>query len=129
MSIRQLNACIEDFIGGDALLAAATGSFCAPFRGSLFGTSVATEVEARLRAGSDRVFALWLGSNPNAPESLTTLLGESELDHRWAWTLQAASDSWSERVWTRDGRSTAGWDPIARPQRGWQVYARAFDLL
>lgn len=72
---------IEEFVSRPAnlRLKAGTGRYSSLFRGTLFGSSKSLEVEKALKKESVKV--LWLGSNPNVPESLQLIVNDSGAGH------------------------------------------------
>lgn len=96
-----------------------TGSYSTPFRGSLFGEVDARKVDAELRRRGG-IDVLWMGSNPNAPDSLVAILGAGN-DRQFpdSFVRQRDSGMYSEQR----PNGEPGWDPIHHPStRGWQLY-------
>lgn len=102
-----------------------TGSYSTPFRGSLFGETESAKIDATLQHMS--VDVLWMGSNPNVPQSLQAILdGDAHPAAYETFALQRKCGMFSEQLFI-DGHSSRGWDPIHYPaQRGWQFYSRLF---
>jgi len=72
-----INNNISDFVENqeNKALKRGTGSYSIPFRGSIFGEIETAKVLSKLNAES--VDVIWLGSNPNVPESLDAILSPS----------------------------------------------------
>jgi hypothetical protein len=111
--VGDLNAEITRFVSDErnARLRAGTGGYSTPFRGQLFGKRRASEVDAELAKGRT-VDVLFLGANPNCPESLKAISGERD-DSDWAdFERQAGSDEFGHLAATEDRR----WDPLHDPE-------------
>ncbi len=119
VDLQQINNRINDFVSQpeNARLKAGTGSFSTPFRGTLFGHKGIAEVNACLQKQRS-IDVLWLGSNPNCPESVANILENTGGPGCFPdFQQQLRSGHLSEQ----------GWDPINNPQRGWRTYAMVLD--
>lgn len=111
---RQWNEDIAAFVANHKRLAPGTGEYSSLFRGRLFGSNNVDYIT--LRVASRRVDVLWLGSNPNVPESVRYILegGGSDLadfvEHRKTNRYAPAPPP---------GRKE--WQPMERGG-GWSVY-------
>jgi hypothetical protein len=122
--VDRANSAIYDFVHlrRNQRLLLGTGTFSVPFRGTLFNETNSDEISEKLR--SQRADVLWMGSNPNAPNSLAAILGKpgfpSDIN---GFERQMASGKYSEHVWTKNGEIKLGWDPIHNAtQSGWVFY-------
>lgn len=113
----ELNDALRAFVARNPRLRPGTGEYSVPFRGTLFGTNVATEVAARL--ADARVDVLWLGSNPNVPSSVAAILRGVGDDHR-RFEAHLGSGLYAPAP---VGRTTP-WEP-ATARGGWAVYLAA----
>ncbi len=84
-----INNSISDFVENqeNKALKRGTGSYSIPFRGSIFGEIETAKVLSKLNAES--VDVIWLGSNPNVPESLDAILSPSSPSHYEGFVQQA----------------------------------------
>ena len=126
---RRLDEQIRDFVSqpGHERVLRATGSYSTPFRGTLFGTDDSTEVERRRSARPVR--AVWLGSNPNCPQSLHALLNDDAPSEFPYFVRQMESGRFSEQQWEPEGAPRPGWNPIVNPSTsGWTVVRDVFAL-
>ncbi len=122
--VAQANSAIYDFVHvpKNQRLLVGTGTFSTPFRGTLFDETNSDDIAEKLR--SQRADVLWMGSNPNAPNSLAAILEKpgfpSEIG---GFERQMASGKYSEHIWTKNGEIELGWDPIRKvSQSGWIFY-------
>jgi len=110
----------------NARLQAGTGRYSTLFRGSLCGSTESSVVSQRL--ASTPVNVLWLGSNPNVPESLANIVADNPGDDFQHFLAQKRSGHFSEVVIDdRTGASRPGWDPINAPPPQWKFYTEVFD--
>jgi hypothetical protein len=122
----RANQAIYDFVQeeNNQSVAAGTGAYSTLFRGSLFGQWATTEVVEALK--TRRVDVLWLGANPNVPQSIDQILappgGPSDFP---SFEQQMNSGMFSAWRWDGRGNKSYDWNPIQNPQRGWRVYADA----
>jgi hypothetical protein len=120
---------IEEFVSRPAnlRLKAGTGRYSSLFRGTLFGSSKSEEVEKALMKESVKV--LWLGSNPNVPESLQLIVNGSGAGHYQQFIEQKQTGHFSEVFKNKSGLLEPQWDPINKPSYQWQFYTEIFDQL
>lgn len=131
-TIERLNLAIKEFVllPENAVLRPATGSYSTPFRGTLFGLENAQDVEIEL--GRQRVSVLFLGSNPNVPDSLSHIKAGSPGAGHWPeFERQSASGRFGQCMPDRSGRLES-WDPLHTPESmgagqkaSWTFYAEA----
>jgi hypothetical protein len=117
-SLHDINGRIREFVERpeNRRLKSGTGAFSTPFRGRLFGLERIIDVDEQLR--HEQVDALWLGSNPNVPESVRNILANG---------TDSCFASFDEQM-TGGLLSQPGWDPIeAPPHPGWETYRDALD--
>jgi hypothetical protein len=122
--VGDLNARIAQFVTAkeNRCLRPGTGGYSTPFRGGLFGKLRASEVDAELASGRT-ADVLFLGANPNCPESLAAIQQGGEGDWK-DFERQVTSDEFGH-VAPEGGR----WDPLHDPgslksgQRAWALYA------
>jgi hypothetical protein len=113
----ELNDALRAFVARHPRLRPGTGEYSVPFRGTLFGTNVASEVSARL--SDTRVDVLWLGSNPNVPSSVANILHAAGDDHP-RFEAHLGSGLYAPAPIGR----TSAWEP-ATARGGWAVYLAA----
>ena len=119
----SVNQRIFDFVRQPAnrRLMPGTGAYSTPFRGELYGLSDVGAVAQQLKVR--RVDALWLGSNPNMPRSITNILnprcGQGDFPD---FKRQMDSGRFSSLRWDEQGNSSPDWNPIQRPKARWHVY-------
>ena len=121
---------IEEFVSRpeNSRLKAGTGRYSTLFRGTLFGTTQTSVVEKDLKKESVKV--LWLGSNPNVPESLELITNGSGTGHFQEFLTQKQTGHFSEVVQnSKSGNVEPGWDPINYPNHQWRFYTDIFDQL
>ena len=120
---------IEEFVSRPAnlRLKAGTGRYSSLFRGTLFGSSKSAEVEKALKKESVKV--LWLGSNPNVPESLQLIVNGSGVGHYQQFIEQKQTGHFSEVFKNKSGLLEPQWDPINKPSYQWEFYTEIFDQL
>jgi hypothetical protein len=109
-------------------LKAGTGSYSTLFRGTLSGSTETMVVEKAISENPVRV--LWLGSNPNVPESLDLITKSPNSGHYNEFLKQKQNGHFSEVV--RDpktGNLIPGWDPINHPSYHWRFYTEIFEQL
>ena len=113
-----INNSISDFVENqeNKALKRGTGSYSIPFRGSIFGEIETAKVLSKLNAES--VDVIWLGSNPNVPESLDAILSPSSPSHYEGFVQQAMNDNFSEAYKNSEGANLPLWDPINKPNNG-----------
>jgi hypothetical protein len=101
----------------------ATGSYSTPFRGTLRGETEGARATSQLATGG--VGVLWLGANPNVPESLEKVLDPDSRNpsHFPSFERQMQSGRVGAQQWDEEGVPRVGWDPIGAPVRGWALYA------
>ena len=123
----EINNSISDFVENqeNKALKRGTGSYSIPFRGSIFGETETAKVLSKLNAES--VDVIWLGSNPNVPESLDAILSPSSPSHYEGFVQQAMNDNFSEAYKNSDGANVPLWDPINKPNNKWQFYSEIFN--
>ena len=129
----KANQHIFDFVRkrANVRLRPGTGSYSAPFRGSLFGVSEGEAVAKRLK--TRQVDALWLGTNPCVSRSLEHILntrsGEGDFED---FKRHMKSGSFPALRWDVQGMPSADWNPLQNPTATWMVYrdvlAAIFDL-
>lgn len=120
---------IEEFVSrpANSRLKAGTGRYSSLFRGTLFGSSQTSEVDKALK--KEPVKVLWLGSNPNVPESLQLIVNGSGAGHYQQFIEQKQTGHFSEVFTNKSGVLGPGWDPINRPNYQWRFYTEIFDQL
>jgi hypothetical protein len=121
---------IDDFISRkeNSRLIAGTGRYSTLFRGSLFGVTETNKVVSELKHKRSRV--LWLGSNPNVPESLELIKSNSSTSHYNKFLDQKNSGHFSEVSSNKKtGKLEPGWDPINKPNHQWKFYTDILDSL
>ncbi|MEG3768123.1 hypothetical protein [Alteromonas sp. 14N.309.X.WAT.G.H12] len=122
-----INNSISDFVENqdNEALKRGTGSYSILFRGSIFGEIETAKVLSKLKTES--VDVIWLGSNPNVPESLDAILTPSSPSHYEGFVQQAMNDNFSEAYENSDGVNAPLWDPINNPNNKWQFYSEIFN--
>ena len=122
-----INNSISDFVENqeNKALKRGTGSYSIPFRGSIFGEIETEKVLSKLNAES--VDVIWLGSNPNVPESLDAILSPSSPSHYEGFVQQAMNDNFSEAYKNSECANVPLWDPINKPNNKWQFYSEIFN--
>lgn len=121
---------IEEFVSRpiNARLKAGTGRYSTLFRGTLFGSTQTAVVAKHLTEQSVKV--LWLGSNPNVPESLQAIINGSGTGHYHQFVEQKQTGHFSEVFKSStSGELEPGWDPINQPSYQWRFYTEIFDQL
>lgn len=106
-------------------LRAGTGVYSNHFRGSFMGETNADEVWQKIseRGGID---LLWLGANPNVPESLERILSGAD-DAHFEIFLNQLEQGWYGDVNPAKGHAIP-WDPLANvKQQGWVFYRDALQ--
>lgn len=121
----DFNARIAEFVGKDEneVLRRGTGTFCTPFRGTLFGLERSSDVAAALP--NRQVDVLWLGANPNVQASVDAIFGRPHRSFP-PFRRQVGSGFYGE-VHPDYADARVGWDPIGQPQRGWRFYMEVFS--
>jgi hypothetical protein len=122
----SFNQAIADFVNRPAniRLRPGTGSYSAPFRGSLFEMTKTEDVALELPMR--RVDVLWLGSNPNVPGSLKNILDPTGGEgHFPDFQQQRNSGLFSARRWV-GGVPSESWNPINKPRGGARWYRDLF---
>ena len=101
-----------------------TADYSVLFRGTVFGHDRIDDVQKELDSGR-RVDVLWLGANPNSPESIRAILEASEAmpSHSVAFDRQVGYGFLGHK--TPDGRS---WDPLNNPPGPWKIYRDALQV-
>ena len=126
--LRGLHTQLRAFVSKteNSALLRGTADYSVLFRGTVFGHDRMDEVQSALTSGR-RVDVLWLGANPNAPESIKAILDGSASDATPA--PGAAFDRQIDYGFlghtTPDGRS---WDPLNNPPGPWKIYRDALQL-
>lgn len=132
-TVEKLNQAIADFVSQpeNRILRPGTGGYSTPFRGSVFGSERASKVEEALE--NQRASVLFLGSNPNRPESLEHMRAAGEGEGDWPdFQRQRDSGYFGHAEPTQDGDVTI-WDPIHDPgsagpgQHFWTVVGEAIE--
>lgn len=121
---------IEKFVSRpiNVRLKAGTGRYSTLFRGTLFGSTQTAVVAKLLKKQSVKV--LWLGSNPNVPESLQAIINGSGTSHYHQFVEQKQTGHFSEVFRNNEsGALEPGWDPINNPSYQWRFYTEIFDKL
>lgn len=121
---------IEEFVSRpeNSRLKAGTGRYSTLFRGTLFGSTQTAVVETSLK--KEPVKVLWLGSNPNVPESLQQIINGNSTGHFQKFLAQKQTGHFSEVVQNnKSGTLAPGWDPINNPNHQWRFYTDIFDQL
>jgi len=121
--VESVNQQILDFVQQPAnrRLMPGTGAYSTPFRGTLFGVSEASAVAEKLN--TQRVDALWLGSNPNVPRSLANILNpECGAGDFPDFLRQMRSGLFFSWRWDAQGKPSPDWNPIQQTTRRWSVY-------
>jgi hypothetical protein len=119
----SINQRIFEFVRRSAnrRLMPGTGAFSTPFRGELFGLTDAGAVARELR--TRRVDALWLGSNPNVPRSISNILDPQCREGVFPeFKRQINSGKFSSVRWDERGNPSPDWNPIQEPKGRWRVY-------
>lgn len=120
-----LNDCIGEFVNRveNIRLRPGTGYYSALFRGSLFGLNHADDVARQLKTRKADV--LWLGANPNVPDSLAHILRPPKDEgHYPDFELQRRSGLYASARW-QAGVASPDWSPLENPTGGWTVYRDA----
>ncbi len=114
----KINKAVLDFVNqpDTAILKNGTGSWSIPFRGTLFNTNKTKDVISELNSGK-KVDVLWLGSNPNVPNSIDAIVNNKNLSYIDGFIEQMESEYFSEFEW----------DPINKPSGGWRFYSDIFN--
>ncbi|MER2492514.1 hypothetical protein [Catenovulum sediminis] len=122
-----VNAKIIEFVSKseNENLQRGTGSYSVPFRGSLFNTINTVKLLTELQ--HQRVDVMWLGSNPNVPESLQTILDPSAPSHFAGFLEQQSNGNFSEAYADKDGDLQPCWNPINKPNYKWQFYSEILN--
>lgn len=122
--VDRLNSAIFGFVSRpeNDRLRCGTGGYSTPFRGTLFGEVESAKVDAILQ--HTPVDVLWMGSNPNVPQSLRGILDPTDQGREFeSFLRQRECGKFSEQSF-RDGTVSQGWDPIHNPVgRGWRKHA------
>lgn len=106
-------------------LRAGTGVYSNHFRGGFMGEYKADAVWQKVseRGGID---VLWLGANPNAPDSLARILAGADDEHFEGY-LKHLQQGWHCEANPDTGEPCA-WEPLADlKQQGWAFYREAFQ--
>ena len=124
--VQKMNQQIHDFATDERRsrdLQAATGSYCTPFRGKLFGHESAGAVAAELGTGR-RARVLFLGSNPNVPRCLNLIGSGYDKPGEWNYFLDQMESSLFAAMNPEDpANPSPGWDPIHEPRGAWKFFA------
>lgn len=132
----EFNQRILDFANApeNRRLLAGTGTYSTPFRGSLFGMELAADVANELERRP--VDVLWLGLNPNVPESLERILDPTPPDISAAQStlsLQIESGFFGEidfQAYVNEQQFRRGtWNPVNNPQGGWSFYQEILEVV
>jgi hypothetical protein len=121
---------IHEFVSHpeNSRLKAGTGRYSTLFRGTLFGSTKSSFVSQRLN--NEPVKVLWLGSNPNVPDSLQNIVTGNNSGHFQDFITQKQSGHFSEVIQTSNSNDASpGWDPINRPNYHWRFYTDIFEQL
>jgi len=109
-------------------LISGTGSYSSLFRGSLFGETKTKEVVDALKTKQIKV--LWLGSNPNVPESLKLIQENNSQSHYQDFLIQKKCGYFSEVSYNSETNIyQSGWDPINNPDHKWSFYTEIFNKI
>lgn len=123
-------ALIDEFvsISENLRLKTGTGKYSTLFRGTLFDSTETTNVVKCLK--NQQVKALWMGSNPNVPDSLKLITSGEDGGHYKQFLAQKDSGHFSEVVVDSSaGTFKPSWDPINKPNYQWRFYAEIFAQL
>ncbi|MBB3048947.1 hypothetical protein FHR99_003221 [Litorivivens lipolytica] len=123
--LHKINENVADFVRQEqnSILRAGTGVSCHYFRGSFEGEYLSDRVWEKVseRGGID---VLWLGANPNAPESLARIVSQTDHEHYEAFLSQL------EKRWICDVApdDPDHWDPLSTVKHaGWKFYCDSFE--
>jgi hypothetical protein len=127
-TLRGLHDQLREFVTKpeNAALLRGTGDYSVLFRGTLFGLDRMEDVQSELDSGR-RADILWLGANPNSPDSIKSILdvaGDSTpamLDETYDRQIQ-----YGYLGHTHPKRG--GWDPLNNPSGQWRIYRDALDV-
>ena len=117
-----VNNRIDEFVNlpENQSLKRGTGKASCLFRGSLFNSTNEQEVSNQLK--SKNLDVIWLGSNPNAPDSLAAITGNSDTNLYPEFIKQVNNAHFSEVDIDNNGKVKLGWDPINTPNNRWSFY-------